>query len=66
MFAEKLPDIKGKKIGLFTTYKLATGSMFRKMAACLEGKTDEIKLNLKSRSQRLTPKNIRQLEEFIS
>ncbi len=30
-FARKLPDLSGKKVALFTTYKLATGSMFRKM-----------------------------------
>jgi len=30
-FARKLPDLSGKKVALFTTYKLATGSMFKKM-----------------------------------
>lgn len=30
-FARQLPDLSGKKVALFTTYKLATGSMFRKM-----------------------------------
>ncbi len=30
-FASKLPKFENKKIGLFTTYKIATGSMFRKM-----------------------------------
>lgn len=66
IFAEKLPDIKGKKIGLFTTYKLATGSMFRKMKACLDGKTDEIQLFLKARSSKLSSKNIVQLDNFLS
>ena len=30
-FARKIPDLSGKKVALFTTYKLATGSMFKKM-----------------------------------
>jgi len=30
-FARKLPDLSEKKVALFTTYKLATGSMFKKM-----------------------------------
>ena len=30
-FARQLPDLSGKKVALFTTYKLATGSMFNKM-----------------------------------
>jgi flavodoxin len=30
-FARQLPDLSEKKVALFTTYKLATGSMFRKM-----------------------------------
>ena len=30
-FARQLPDLSGKKVALFTTYKLATGSMFKKM-----------------------------------
>jgi flavodoxin len=30
-FAAKLPDLSEKKLALFTTYKIATGSMFRNM-----------------------------------
>lgn len=30
-FARRLPELSGKKVALFTTYKLATGSMFRRM-----------------------------------
>ena len=30
-FARQLPDLSEKKVALFTTYKLATGSMFKKM-----------------------------------
>jgi len=30
-FAAKLPDLSDKKVALFTTYKIATGSMFKNM-----------------------------------
>jgi flavodoxin len=30
-FAAKLPDLSEKKVALFTTYKIATGSMFNNM-----------------------------------
>jgi flavodoxin len=30
-FARRLPDLSAKKVALFTTYKLATGGMFRRM-----------------------------------
>lgn len=66
LFASKLPDIKAKKVGLFTTYLLATGSMFRNMEKCLTGKIDSIALILKSKSSKLTEKNKEQLKSFIS
>jgi flavodoxin len=30
-FAAKLPDLSNKKVALFTTYKISTGSMFKNM-----------------------------------
>ncbi|MBN1950810.1 MAG: flavodoxin family protein [Bacteroidales bacterium] len=65
-FAESMPAIHGKKVGLFTTYKLATGSLFRKMESCLGGKIDDVQLVMKSRSKALTPENIKQVEEFLA
>jgi flavodoxin len=65
-FVMELADIKGKKLGLFTTYLLATGTMFRKMEALLNGKADTAQLILKSKNSSLTNKNISQLEVFIS
>ena len=35
-FSRKLPDLGNKKIGLFTTYKLLTGSMFANMKKFLK------------------------------
>lgn len=52
-FANQLPTINDKKIVLFTTYKVATGSMFRKMRERLKCDSKFIKLELKSRNGRL-------------
>ena len=49
-FANKLPDMKNIKVGLFTTYLLATGSMFKNMKKQLEGKASNIIIELKSKS----------------
>lgn len=65
-FAAQLPDLKPRKVGLFTTYKLATGSMFRKMKSCLGEKAGDISLILKSRSKKLTSENILQVEDFLA
>ena len=65
-FAKAMPDIKGKKLGLFTTYLLATGSMFRKMETCLKDKTDKSQLILKAKSSKLTEENKQQLEVFLA
>lgn len=56
-FAKKLPTISDKKIVLFTTYKVATGSMFRKMKKHLNAKPENIQLKLKSRSSKLSSQN---------
>lgn len=52
-FANQLPAINGKNVVLFTTYKIATGSMFRKMKERLKCDSKFIKLELKSRKGRL-------------
>ncbi|MFH0759496.1 MAG: flavodoxin family protein [Bacteroidota bacterium] len=53
-FAERMPAITEKKVALFTTYKLATGSMFRKMEKKLRGKINAPEAILKSKSRMLT------------
>jgi hypothetical protein len=65
-FVADMPDIRKKKIGLFTTYKIATGSMFRKMEKILEGKSDPSEARLKSRSKQLTDKNKSTLKVLIN
>lgn len=52
-FADKLPEIKYKKIVLFTTYKVATGSMFRKMKTHLKCAPDSVKMLIKSRNSHI-------------
>lgn len=64
-FADALPAIKNKKICLFTTYKTATGSMFRKMESYLKEKTDGTTLILKSRSSTLTDSNKEDLKRVL-
>jgi len=64
-FAKDMPAITGKKLALFTTYKLATGSMFRKMGSCLEGKAEPAGLILKSKNGKLSEQDKTALEEFL-
>jgi flavodoxin len=63
-FAKKLPDLKNKKIGFFTTYKIATGSMFKKMKMHLKDKISGVSLEIKSRNGLLSESNIKELMSF--
>jgi len=63
---EEMPVIRKKTIAPFTTYKIATGSMFRKMENTLSDKSDPPKTILKSRSNLLTDKNRLTLELLIN
>jgi hypothetical protein len=65
-FARRLPDLRTKRIGLFTTYKVATGRMFKRMAACLPAKVAAPSLTLRSRSGRLSPKHEAALAEWVA
>jgi hypothetical protein len=64
-FARDLPAIASARVGLFTTYKLATGSMFGRMRRHLAGKVPAIDLELKSRSGHLSEQNKRDLQRFL-
>jgi hypothetical protein len=63
-FVRSLPTLKAK-IGLFTTYKVATGPMLEKMAACLGDNAAAVTLTLKARSGRLTDEHRSALDAFI-
>ncbi len=66
-YAAKFPDLNGKKVGFFTTYKTATGSMFRRMYKNLKGRLAEpVSLNIKSKNGKLSDKNKALIKEFIT
>jgi flavodoxin len=65
-FARAMPVLAGPRIGLFTTYKLATGSMFGQMRRHLAGRAPAPTLELKSRNGRLSESDRRALEQFIA
>ena len=64
-FARDLPRVRGR-VGLFTTYRLATGSMFGRMKAELRGRTPEPALELKSRDGRLSTRDRAALDRFVA
>ena len=64
-FARTLPNLHDKKVGLFTTYTLATGSMFREMKKHLRTRFGAITLELKSRNGHLNDNHKRQLSSFL-
>ncbi len=65
-FAHGLSSLKGKKAVLFTTYKLATGSMFKNMRKHLGDKGTDLSLELKSRKGNLTSENKSFLEGLLN
>jgi hypothetical protein len=54
------------RIGLFTTYKLRTGSQFSRMRAALAGKTAAPVLELQSRDGTLSAADRSSLELFLA
>ena len=65
-FTKAIPVVTRPRIGLFTTYKLATGGMFGQMRRHLAGRTPTPGLELKSRDGHLGESNRRALERFIA
>lgn len=65
-FARAIPRIVRPRVGLFTTYKLATGSMFTQMREHLADRVPTPRLELKSRNGGLSEANLRALERFIA
>ena len=53
-FVRDMPTLGRARVGLFTTYKLATGSMFPRMRKALDGKAAGVDLELKSRDGHLS------------
>ena len=67
-FVRDMPHLTGPgpKVGLFTTYKLLTGSQFPKMRAALRGKAPAPELELKSRSGHMSPKDDEAIDIFLA
>ena len=64
-FARQLPDLSGKKVVLFTTYKLATGSMFKKMRNHLKlGENQPVEI-FKSKNGSLSEDDKKRLLEWV-
>jgi hypothetical protein len=65
-FVRDLPTLDRAHVGLFTTYKLATGSMFARMRAALAGTGAQVELELKSRNGHLADAGRHALDRFIA
>jgi len=65
-FANSLPALNSKKIVLFTTYKLATGSMFKNMRKHIHCESSDIVLEIKSRNGNLQESDVFRLKSIIT
>jgi len=65
-FATKLPNPLKPKIALFTTYKILTGSMFKKMHMHLNGLIGASFTAIKSRNGVLSESDKKVLDKFIN
>jgi flavodoxin len=64
-FVRDMPALDGARIGLFTTYKLATGSMFSRMRAAIGTKATRVDLELKSRDGHLSDAGRQALDRYL-
>ena len=64
-WAQGLPRLDKPRVALFTTYKLATGSMFRRMRDALRDQAPRIELELKAKGRELTDGGRRALDAFL-
>ncbi|MBN2611115.1 MAG: flavodoxin domain-containing protein [Bacteroidales bacterium] len=66
-YAKQFPELKDKKVGFFTTYLLATGSMFSQMQRVLKEKlSGTVTLKLKSKNGKLSEDNKNLIKQFLS
>ena len=64
-WAQSVEIPQGAQVALFTTYKLATGSMFRRMRRHLNGKGSTANFEIKSRDGRLNDAQAREINGFV-
>src|ERR1035437_869504 len=65
-FAEQLPALDGKKVVMFTTYKVATGVMFKSMKKHIKGNFSGPVPELKSRNGLLSDQNKTEILQIIN
>ena len=65
-FVGKIPGLRHPRVALFTTYKVATGSMFRRMRRALEPLGARVELELKSRDGRLSDEGRKRLDAWMA
>ena len=65
-FVRALPPTTAPRVALFTTYRLATGSMFTQMRRHLADRLPAPRLELKSRSGALSESDRRALDRFVA
>ncbi len=65
-FAEQLPALDGKKVVMFTTYKVAIGVMFKAMKKHIKGNFSNPLPELKSRNGLLSDQNKTELLQIIN
>ncbi len=64
-WTHELPRLDRPRVALFTTYKLATGSMFSRMRRALRDTSPRIELELKAKGRELTEDGRRALDAFL-
>jgi flavodoxin len=64
-FARDVPNLADHKVALFATYKIRTGSMFRRMRAALRGIDGQRVPELESRNGRLGAGARRALDDLL-
>lgn len=64
-WTRELPRLDRPKVALFTTYKLATGSMFPRMRGTLAPTGAQVGLELKARGRTMTEEGRRALDAFL-
>ncbi len=65
-WARRMPPIEPGRLGLFTTYKIATGRMFRQMRGHLPPASRPVTLELKSRDGHLSDVHRQALKSFVA
>ena len=64
-FARDVPSLAGRRIGIFTTYRLVTGSMFARMREALAHTGATVAVEFQSRDGRLSERDRAALDRLV-